>query len=55
VSVWPAADVVMRAASQMKPIVVINKGDTDVDHLVAVKIEAGIGDVLPDLVDQILG
>jgi NAD-dependent deacetylase len=55
VSVWPAADVVIRAASQLKPIVVINKGDTDIDHLAAVKIEAAIGDVLPDLVDQILG
>jgi NAD-dependent SIR2 family protein deacetylase len=54
VSVWPAADVVMRAASQLKPIVVINKGETDIDHLAAVKIEAGIGDVLPDLVDQIV-
>ncbi|MCH7900415.1 MAG: Sir2 family NAD-dependent protein deacetylase [Acidobacteria bacterium] len=55
VSVWPAADVVMRAANQLKPIVVINKGDTDIDHLAAVKIEALIGDVLPGLVDQILG
>ena len=55
VSVWPAADIVMRAASQLKPIVVINRGETDIDHLAAVKIHASIGDVLPDLVDQILG
>lgn len=55
VSVWPAADVVMRAAVQQKPIVVINKGVTEADHLAAVKIDAGIGDVLPELVDQILG
>jgi len=55
VSVWPAADIVMRAAGQAKPIVVINKGATDVDHLAAAKIEAGIGEVLPDLVDRILG
>lgn len=54
VSVWPAADVVMRAAIQQKPIVIINKGDTEADHLAAVKIDAGIGDVLPDLVDRIL-
>jgi len=54
VSVWPAADVVVRAASQLKPIVVINKGDTDIDHLAAVKIEAGIGDTLPGIVDQIV-
>lgn len=54
VSVWPAADIVMRAATQSKPIVVINRGDTEVDHIAAAKIEAGIGDVLPDLVDRIL-
>jgi len=54
VSVWPAADIVMRAAAQAKPIVVINQGKTEVDHLAAVKIDAGIGAVLPDLVDQIL-
>lgn len=54
VSVWPAADVVMRAATRHKPIVIINKGDTDVDHLAAAKIDAGIGEVLPDLVDRIL-
>jgi NAD-dependent SIR2 family protein deacetylase len=55
VSVWPAADVVMRAAVQQKPIVIINKGLTEVDHLAAVKIDSGIGEVLPDLVDRILG
>jgi NAD-dependent deacetylase len=55
VSVWPAADVVIRATQQSKPIVVINRGETDVDHLAAVKIDAGIGDVLPDLVELVLG
>jgi NAD-dependent deacetylase len=54
VSVWPAAEVVMRAATQSKPIVIINKGATEADHIATVKIEAGIGDVLPDLVDGIL-
>ena len=55
VSVWPAADVVMRAAVQQKPIVIINKGATEADHLAAVKIDAGIGEVLPDLVARMLG
>jgi NAD-dependent deacetylase len=55
VSVWPAADIVMRAASQSKPIVVINQGVTEVDHLAAAKLEAGIGEALPGLVDRILG
>lgn len=54
VSVWPAADVVMRAARQEKPIVIINRGETEADHLAVAKIDAGIGEVLPDLVDRIL-
>lgn len=54
VSVWPAADVVMRAAAQLKPIVVINKGPTEVDHLAAAKLDAGIGEVLPPLVDRLV-
>lgn len=55
VSVWPAADIVMRAATQGKPIVVINQGDTEVDHIAAAKLDSGIGEVLPDLVGRILG
>jgi NAD-dependent deacetylase len=55
VSVWPAADVVQRAAQQDKPIVIINQGETDADGIAAVKLEAGIGEVLPDLVDLLVG
>lgn len=54
VSVWPAADVVLKAAQQAKPIVIINKGETDADGIAAVKIDAGIGDVLPEIVDRVL-
>lgn len=54
VSVWPAADIVMRAVGQSKPLVVINKGSTEVDHLATVKLDAGIGEVLPGLVARIL-
>lgn len=54
VSVWPAAEIVMKAAFQSKPVVVINKGATEADHIAAVKIDAGIGEVLPHLVDRIL-
>jgi NAD-dependent protein deacetylase/lipoamidase len=53
VSVWPAAEIVMKAAIQSKPIVIINKGETEADHLAAVKLDAPIGDVLPDLVARI--
>lgn len=54
VSVWPAAEIVMKAGMQSKPIVIINQGETEADHLAAVKLEDGIGEVLPDLVDRIL-
>ena len=54
VSVWPASDVVMRAAQQGKPIVIVNRGATEADFVAAAKIDAGIGEVLPDLVDRIL-
>ncbi len=54
VAVWPASDVVMRAGHQGKPIVIINRGETEVDHLAAAKLDAAIGEVLPDLVDRIL-
>lgn len=55
VSVWPAADIVMRAANERKPIVVINLGATEADGIATTKIDAPIGEVLPDLVDRIVG
>ncbi len=54
VSVWPAADVVMRAAHQGRPVVIINRGETEADRLAAAKIDASIGDTLPGLVEAIL-
>jgi len=54
VSVWPAADVVLRAAHQGKPIVIVNKGPTDADDIAAVRIDSGIGDVLPEIVGRVL-
>lgn len=55
VAVWPASDVVMRASQQDKPIVIVNRGETEADHLATVKIDGGIGEVLPRLVDRVLG
>ncbi len=55
VSVWPASEVVFTAAERLKPVVVINRGETEADRIAAVKIDAGIGEVLPDLVDRLLG
>ncbi len=54
VSVWPASDVVMRGAMRSLPIVVINKGFTEADHLAAVKLDSAIGEVLPDIVEGVL-
>jgi len=54
VSVWPASDVVMRGAMRSLPIVIVNQGATDADMLATVKLDAAIGDALPDIVDQVL-
>jgi NAD-dependent deacetylase len=54
VAVWPASDVVMRAALRPIPIVIVNRGETEADHLAAVKIDAGIGEVLPEIIEGVL-
>jgi NAD-dependent deacetylase len=54
VSVWPAAEVVVNAANMSLPIVIINRGQTDADHLAAAKVDAGIGDALPPLVARLI-
>jgi len=54
VAVAPASDVVMKAALRPIPIVIVNIGPTEADHLSAVKLDDGIGEVLPQIVDGIL-
>jgi len=54
VSVWPAANIVMSGADRALPIVIVNQGPTDADRHAAVKLDAGIGDVLPELVNGVL-
>jgi len=54
VSVSPASDIVMYAAHLSLPIVIVNRGPTEADERAAVKLDAGIGEVLPDLVDGVL-
>ncbi|MEX1249105.1 MAG: Sir2 family NAD-dependent protein deacetylase [Acidimicrobiia bacterium] len=54
VAVSPASDVVLRAALQPMPIVIVNKGETEADHLAAARIDGAIGDHLPALVEAIL-
>jgi NAD-dependent deacetylase len=54
VAVWPASDVIFRAAHRSMPIVIINRGETEADNLATAKIDASIGDALPGLVDELL-
>lgn len=54
VAVWPAADVVMRAANRALPIVIVNRGATDADSIAVAKLDNGIGEVLPAIVDRVL-
>lgn len=54
VAVWPASDIVFRAAHRSIPIVIINRGETEADLLATAKIDGGIGEVLPDLVEAVL-
>jgi NAD-dependent deacetylase len=54
VAVWPAADVVMRAAHMALPIVIVNRGATEADSMAVAKLDAAIGEVLPTIIDGVL-
>ena len=53
--VWPAAEIPFSAAQQGRPLVIINQGPTEMDHLASVRIDGAAGSVLPALVREILG
>jgi len=53
--VWPAAEIPFTAAQQGHPLVIINRGATEMDRLASVRIEGAAGVVLPALVQEILG
>lgn len=50
VAVWPASDVVMRAALKPIPVVIVNQGETEADYLAAAKVDGPIGEILPQIV-----
>lgn len=52
--VWPAAEIPFAAAQQGHPLVILNRGPTEMDHLASVRIEGAAGSVLPALVEEIL-
>jgi NAD-dependent deacetylase len=54
-AVWPAAEIPRAAVAEGRPLVIVNQGQTDMDDLAAVRIEGAAGEVLPALVEKILG
>lgn len=54
VGVWPAADIPTTMAREGKPMVIVNRGPTEADHIATVRLEGAAGDVLPHLVDAVL-
>jgi NAD-dependent deacetylase len=53
--VYPAADIVLDPARNGVPMVIVNLGPTEHDHLAAVKLEGRAGTVLPELATALLG
>ncbi len=49
-SVYPAAELAARAVLGGAPLVIVNLGPTEQDHLATVKLEGRAGHLLPDLV-----
>ncbi|MFP3914741.1 MAG: SIR2 family NAD-dependent protein deacylase [Actinomycetota bacterium] len=54
VGVWPAADIPVTMAREGKPMVIVNRGATEADHLATVRIEGSAGEILPPLVSSLL-
>ncbi len=52
-SVYPAASVAVETALRGSPLVIVNLGDTDYDHLARVKVEGPAGAVVPALVERL--
>jgi len=52
-SVFPAAYVPYQVARRGQPLLIVNVGPTDLDHLAAARIEAPAGTALPALVDAL--
>ncbi|MDH5371517.1 MAG: Sir2 family NAD-dependent protein deacetylase [Acidimicrobiia bacterium] len=53
--VYPAADIAIEPTRRGVPMVIVNLGPTDQDHLASVKLEEKAGTVLPLLVEEVLG
>ena len=51
--VYPAASLPLDVVRAGHPMVIVNRGPTDLDHLATVIVDGSSGDVLPELVDRI--
>lgn len=54
VGVYPAAEVPLSLAREGRPLVIVNRGPTEADHLATVTIGDAAGDVLPPLVSALV-
>lgn len=54
IGVWPAAEIPMSLAREGKPLVIVNRGATEADHLASVRIDALAGEVVPALVERLV-
>jgi NAD-dependent SIR2 family protein deacetylase len=55
VGVYPASEIPMSLAREGRPLVIVNRGATEADHLAAVKVDGTAGEVLPSLVMAVTG
>jgi len=53
-SVWPATEIPARMAADGRPLVIVNQGPTELDHVATVRLEGSAGVILPRLI-EILG
>ena len=54
-SVWPAAGVPAHAVRRGAPLVIVNEGETELDDSASALVSGRAGEVLPRLVEAILG
>lgn len=52
-SVYPAADLTVRVVRAGGPMVIVNLGPTDQDHLASAAVDAKAGEILPELIAAI--
>jgi NAD-dependent SIR2 family protein deacetylase len=52
--VYPAADVVLEPARSGVPMIIVNLGDTEQDHLATVKLDGRAGELVPRLAAAVL-